>query len=81
MTTPEKLKELKDITIDFIEYLQTVTDNLKRPKTAVQDIFLNIRTEIDELSIGTTEIITDTRKDLEQGTTVVAELLRTINSL
>lgn len=81
MTTPEKLKQLEDIIIDFNEYLQTVTDNLKHLETGVQDIVSNIRTEINELSKGTTEIITDMRKDLEQGSTVVAELFKTINSL
>ena len=81
MTTPEKLKELEDITIDFNEYLRTVTENLKHLETGVQDIVTNIRMEIDELSKGTTEILTDMRKDLEQGNLVVAELFKTINSL
>ena len=81
MTTPEKLKELEDITIDFNEYLQIVTENLKHLETGIQDIVTNIRTEIDELSKGTTEILTDMRKDLEQGNLVVAELFKIINSL
>ena len=33
MMTPEKLKELEDITIEFNEYLQTVTENLKHLET------------------------------------------------
>jgi len=81
MTAPKKLKKLEDITIDFNEYLQTVTENLKHLDTGVQDIIANIKTEIDELTKGTTEIITVMRKDLEQGSNVVAELLNTINSL
>ena len=66
MTTPEKLKELEDITIDFNEYLQTMIENLKHLEIGVQHIVSNIRTEIDELARGTTETITDMRKDLEQ---------------
>ena len=53
MTSPKKLKELEDITIDFNEYLQTVTENLKHLEIGVQAIVTNIRTEIDELSKGT----------------------------
>ena len=46
----------------------------------VQGIVANVRTEIDELTKGTTEIIGDIRKDLEQGRTIVLELLKTIDS-
>ena len=35
MTTPEKLKELEDITIDFNEYLETTTVNLEHLETGV----------------------------------------------
>ena len=54
MTTPDKLKELEDITIDFNEYLRIVTENLKHLETGFQDIVSNIRTKIDELSKETT---------------------------
>ena len=54
MTTPKKLKELEDITIDFNEYLRIVTENLKHLETGFQDIVSNIRTKIDELSKETT---------------------------
>ena len=72
MTTPGKLKELEEITIDFNEYLQIVIENLKHLEIGIQDIVTNIWTEIDELSKGTTEILTDMQKDLEQGNLVVA---------
>jgi len=61
--------------------VQTVTENLKHLETGIQDIASNVRTKIDELARGTTEMITDMRKDLEQGSTVVSKLLKTINSL
>ena len=50
MMTPEKLKELEDITIDFREYLETVTVNLEHLEIGVQDIVANIRTKVEELS-------------------------------
>ena len=56
-------------------------ETLKYLETGVQDIVSNIRFEIDELTRGTAEIITDMRKDLKQGSIVVVKLLKTINSL
>ena len=67
--------------IDFNEYLETVTVNLEQLEIRVQDIAANIGTEIDELSKGTTEIISDMRKDLEQERIVIAELLKTISAI
>ena len=81
MMTPEKLKELKDITIDFNEYLETVTMNLEHLQTGIRDIVANIQTEIDELAEGTSKIIGDMRKDLEQERTVISEFVKTVNSL
>ena len=74
-------KELEDIMIDFNEYLETVTVNLRHRETGVQDIIANIRTKIDEFSKGTTEIISDMRKDLEQGRAVIEELLKNISAI
>ena len=51
-------------------------ENLKHLETGVEDIVSNIRTEIDELASRTTKIITDMRKDLEQGSTVLQNSLR-----
>ena len=81
MTTPEKLNELEDITIDFNEFQQNVTEHLKHLEIGVQDIVSNIKAEIDELSKGATEIVINMRKDLEQGSTVISELFEAINSL
>jgi len=38
MATPEKLKELEDIVIDFNGYLETVSVGLKHLKTGVQKL-------------------------------------------
>jgi len=72
VTTPYRLKELEDIVIDFNEYLETVSAKLKQLETGVQAIVDNHQTEINELSIGTADIIGDMKKDLEQQRTVVA---------
>ena len=79
--TLERLKELEEITIEFDKYFETVIVNLEHLEIGLQDIVVNIRTEIEELAKGATKIISDMRKDLEQGRTVISELLRTINSL
>jgi len=81
MMTPKRLKEHEDITIDFNEFLETVTVNLEHLKIGVQNIIADIQTEIEELAKGTIEIIGDMRKDLEQRRTVISELLKTINAL
>jgi len=81
MMTLERLKELEEITIEFDKYFETVIVNLEHLEIGLQDIVVNIRTEIEELAKGATKIISDMRKDLEQGRTVISELLRTINSL
>ena len=57
MTTPDKLKEPEDIAIDFNEYLETVSAGLEQLETGVKVIVDNIRTKMDELSIGTDSII------------------------
>ena len=64
MTTPDKVKELDDIVIDFNEYLETISTGLEQLKTRVQAIVDNLHTEIDELATGTNSIIADMKKDL-----------------
>ena len=76
MATPEKLKELEDIVIDFNGYLETVSVGLKHLKTGVQAIVDNIRTEIEELSNGTADVIGDMKKDLAHGRTVMNSVIR-----
>ena len=44
MTTPDKLKELEDIVIDFNEYFETVSAGLKQLESGVQAIVDNLRT-------------------------------------
>jgi len=77
MTTPDKLKELKNIVIYFNEYLETVAEGLGQPDIGVKVIVDNLRVEIEELSKETEEIM---QRDLEQGTTVVAEMLKVLCS-
>ena len=45
MTTPDKLKELKDIVIGFNEYLQTVSIGLEQLDTGVKAIVTLITSE------------------------------------
>ena len=80
MTTPDKLKELEDIVIDFNEYLETVAAGLENLETGVKAIVENIRVEIEELSKGTEDVISGMKHDLEQGRTVVAEMLKTLST-
>ena len=65
MTTPNKLKVLEDIVTDFNEYLKIVSTRLEQLETGVQAIVDNVRIEINELSIGTADIIGDMKKDPE----------------
>ena len=64
ITTPEKVKELEDIIIDFNEYLKTVA-GLENLKTGVKAIVENIKVEIEELSKGTEDVISGMKHDLE----------------
>jgi len=80
MTTPDKVKELDDIVIDFNEYLETISTGLEQLKTRVQAIVDNLYTEIDELATGTNSIIGDMKKDVEKGRTVAAKMLKSISS-
>ena len=43
MTTPDKLKELEDIVIDFNKYLETISAALEQLKTGVKAIVDNIQ--------------------------------------
>jgi len=80
MTTPDKIKELEDIIIDFNEYLEPVSAGLEHLDTGVKAIVENIRVEIEELSKGIEEIISNMGHDLEQGRIVVAEMLKTLST-
>ena len=80
MTTPDKIKELEDITINFNEYLETVSTELEYIDTGVKAIVENIRVEVEELSKRTEETISNMRQDLEQGRTVVVEILKALSS-
>ena len=81
MTTPDKLKELEDIVINFNEYLNTVSAGLEQLEISAQAIVDNLQTEINELSTRTSDIIRDMKKDLEQGRMVLDEMLKSISSL
>ena len=81
MMTPDKLKEPEDIVIDFNEYLETVLIGLEQLETSVQAIVNNLRTEINKLSTGTTYIIGDVKKHLEQRRIIIGEMLKSISSL
>lgn len=80
MTTPNQIKELEDIVIDFNEYLETVSAGLENLDAGVKAIVSNIRVEIEELSKGTEEVISSMKQELEQGRIVVAEMLKALNS-
>ena len=79
--TLDKLKVLKDIVINFNEYLKTVLEGLEQLETGVQAIVDNLQKEINELSTWTADIIEDMEKDLEQGRAIIAEMLKSISSL
>ena len=80
MTTSDKIKELEYIIIDFNEYLETVSVGLEHLDTGVKVIVKNITVEVEELSKGTEEIILNMQRDLEQGMTVVAEMLKALST-
>ena len=80
MTTPDKIKELEDIVVDFNEYLETVSGGLEHLDTGVKATVENIRVEFEELSKETEENISNMRRDLEQGRIVVVEMLKTLST-
>jgi len=43
MTTPDKIKELEDIIIDFNEYLETMSEGFEQLDTGCKTIADNIR--------------------------------------
>ena len=80
MTNPYKIKELEDIIIDFNEFLETVSEGLEHLDTGVKAIVENTKVEVEELSKGTEEIISNMRHDLKQGRVVVAEMLKALSN-
>ena len=81
MTTPDKFKELEGIVIDFNIYLEAVSVGLEQLETGVQATVDNPCTEIDEFTTGTSSFISYMKKDLEQGITVITEMLKSISCL
>ena len=57
---------LKDIVINFNEYVETISVGLKQRDTGVKTIVDNIRVEVEEVSKRIDEIIKDMKKNLEQ---------------
>jgi len=80
MITPEKIKEPEYIIIDFNEYFETISEGLEQLDTIVKPIVDNIKVEIEELFKGTEEFILTIKGDIEQGRTVVAEMVKVLNT-
>ena len=79
--TPDKLKELEDIVIDFNEYLEIVAEGLEHLHTCVNARVDNLKVKVEELSKGTEEIILNMKLDLKQGRTLVAEILKVFGTI
>ena len=81
MMTHTSSKNLKILLSDFNKNLETVLAKLEQLETVVKAIVENIRTEINELSIKTDNIIGDMNKDLEQRRTMITKILKLISCL
>jgi len=80
MITLDRIKELEYIIINFNEYLEAVSEGLEQLDMRVKTIVNNIKVENEELFKETEEIILTIKRDLEQGRTVVAEMVKVLST-